>query len=75
MGDGVNHRTVAQYLLAAVVIVGFYVVLVFMLLTGKAGSDILVGSLAAAFGAVVGYFYGSSAGSARKDELMAGKNG
>lgn len=32
---------------------------------------ILVGSLAAAFGAVVSFWFGSSAGSARKDELMA----
>ena len=32
---------------------------------------ILIGSLAAAFGAVVQYFFGSSAGSARKDELLA----
>lgn len=70
-----NHRTIAQYLLAGVIIVGFFCVLALMLLTGKAGADILVGSLAAAFGGVVGYFYGSSAGSARKDELMAGKNG
>ena len=32
---------------------------------------ILVGSLAAAFGAVVNYFFGSSSGSAQKSELLA----
>lgn len=32
---------------------------------------ILVGSLAAAFGAVVNYWFGSSAGSAHKSELLA----
>ena len=32
---------------------------------------ILVGALAAQFGAVVQYWFGSSAGSARKSELMA----
>ena len=69
-----NHRIIAQYLLASVVIIGFFVVLALMLLTGKPGSDILVGGLAAAFGSVVGYFYGSSASSARKDELIAGKS-
>ncbi len=34
---------------------------------------ILVGSLAAAFGGVVGYFFGSSSGSAEKNELLARK--
>jgi len=36
---------------------------------------ILVGSLAAAFGAVVNYWFGSSSGSARKDELLAARDG
>lgn len=60
-------------MLAGVVIIGFFGVLGLMLWKDKSGADILVGGLAAAFGSVVGYFYGSSAGSARKDELMAGK--
>lgn len=34
---------------------------------------ILIGALAAAFGAVVNYWFGSSAGSAQKNELMAKK--
>ena len=32
---------------------------------------LLIGSLSAAFGAFVNYAFGSSAGSARKDELLA----
>ena len=68
-----RHITIAQYILAAVVLVGFFVVLTVMVQSGKPGADILIGGLAAAFGSVVGYFFGSSAGSARKDELMAGK--
>lgn len=32
---------------------------------------ILVGSLAAAFGGVVNFWFGSTSGSARKDELLA----
>jgi hypothetical protein len=32
---------------------------------------ILIGSLSAAFGAVVAFWFGSSSGSARKDELLA----
>lgn len=34
---------------------------------------ILVGSLSAAFGAVVNYWFGSSSGSAHKNELLANK--
>lgn len=64
-------REIAQYLLATVVVVGFFVVLAMMLHWQRAGSDILVGALSAAFGGVVGYFFGSSASSARKDELIA----
>lgn len=68
-----NHRNIAQYILAGIVIVGFFVVLGIMLWKERQGVDILVGALSAAFGAVVGYFYGSSASSARKDELYAPK--
>lgn len=66
-----THRTIAQYVLAGIVIVGFFAILGTMLWKDKSGADILVGGLAAAFGSVVGYFYGSSASSARKDELLA----
>ena len=41
----------------------------------KAGAKepllLLIGSLSAAFGAVVNFWFGSSSGSARKDELLA----
>lgn len=33
----------------------------------------LIGSLGAAFGAVVNYYFGSSSGSAKKDEMLAQK--
>lgn len=66
-----NHRNYAQYILAGIVVVGFFVVLGYMIYRDKTGADLLVGTLAAAFGGVIGYFYGSSAGSARKDELLA----
>lgn len=36
---------------------------------------LLIGSLAAAFGSVVTYWFGSSSGSARKDELLAARDG
>lgn len=39
---------------------------------GREALLILIGALAAAFGAVVNFWFGSSAGSARKSELLAG---
>jgi hypothetical protein len=70
-----KHREIAQYVLAFVIVTGFFSVLLAML-TSKInpetqGALILVGALAAAFGAVWQYYFGSSASSARKDELIA----
>lgn len=42
---------------------------------GREALLILIGSLGAAFGAVINYWFGSSSGSARKDELMAQSRG
>ena len=66
-----RRTEIAQYVLAGIVVVGFFTILGVMCYLNKTGVDILIGSLAAAFGGVVGYFFGSSAGSARKDVLLA----
>lgn len=68
-----THRSLAQYILAGIIVTGFFAVLVYMVYRDKTGADMLVGTLAAAFGAVIGYYYGSSASSARKDEMMAAR--
>ena len=50
-------------------------VIALFLVEPKAGAKepllLLIGSLSAAFGAVVNFWFGSSSGSARKDELLA----
>ena len=61
----------AQILLGLVIVVGYFIVLGLMIWKDMAGRDILIGGLAAAFGAIVGYFYGSSNSSDRKTELLA----
>lgn len=66
-----SHRDTASYVLAGCVVVGFFGVLAIMLIQDRPGADILVGALGGAFGAVIGYYYGSTAGSARKTELLA----
>lgn len=61
--------------LAVAVVIGFFSVLTILALHGmppKGGDAILImiGSLGAAFTAIVSYYYGSSAGSAAKNELL-----
>ena len=63
----------AQLGLGVIVVIGYFVILGLMIWKDMPGKDILIGGLAAAFGAIVGYFYGSSSSSERKTEIMAGK--
>lgn len=64
----------AQLALGLVVVIGYFVILGLMIWKDMPGKDILIGGLAAAFGAVTGYFYGSSNSSDRKTELLAKAN-
>lgn len=65
-------------ILAAFVVFGFFGILGYLLAYGvpERGGDavlILLGSLSAAFGAIVAYYFGSTAGSAEKTKLLASK--
>jgi hypothetical protein len=69
-------RNVAQYILAALIVVCFFVllgILVFKQIPKDNGEVLYlaVGSLLSAFATVTGYFFGSSAGSQAKTEIMA----
>lgn len=71
-------RGIARGLLAGVVVVGFFACLItlFVLPTeGNAGLQgaqlLLIGTLQTTFGAVVGYYFGSTSGSDKKTELLA----
>jgi len=72
----VRDRTPA--LLALLVILGFFGVLTFMLLRAvpdeaRDALMVMLGALGAAFMSVVAYYFGSSAGSARKDVILGDK--
>jgi hypothetical protein len=65
-----------QYILGGLIVAGFFVLLYFLVLSPipEKNSDLLnliIGALIGNFGAVVSYFYGSSAGSSKKDDTIS----
>lgn len=67
-----------MYLLAGVVVVGFFAIIAILIFVNiPVGSKdimfMLLGVLAAQFGAVCNYFFGSSKGSADKNKMLAPK--
>lgn len=68
-------RDVFMYVLGALIVVGVFMMIALVMVYRPEMKDVInitVGSLLAAFGLVVGYFYGSSKGSADKTEMMKG---
>lgn len=65
-------KEVFMYSLGGLVAIGFFVTLYFLIKQDVYESTInlAIGALIGAFATVVGYFFGSSKGSADKNELM-----
>lgn len=71
-----RHLGAVQASLAAAIVAGFFGVIGLLIFhKGETGMRdallILVGALGAAFGAVIQFYFGSSSGSAKKDQLLA----
>jgi hypothetical protein len=69
-----------MYILGALIVLVFFFVIIGLLLwevpqANKEALYLALGTLLGSFTGVVGYFYGSSAGSKQKTELLAEKNG
>ena len=65
-------KEIFQYILGAIIVAGFFGVLITLVVKGGYDSvlQLVVGALIGAFVTVVGYFYGSSKGSADKTEAL-----
>lgn len=68
-------KSIFQYALGGLITVGFFVLLYLLLLSAvpeenKEILNIVVGALIGSFTSIVGYFYGSSLGSADKNDLL-----
>ena len=64
-----------QYILGGLIVVGFFALLFLLIMSEipEINTDLLnlvVGALIGSFASVVGYFFGSSSSSAKKDETI-----
>ena len=66
-------NTVFFYVLGSMIVMGFFLTLLtsIVLVQGQDTINLMLGALIAAFSTVVGYFFGSSSSSAKKDETIS----
>lgn len=74
--DSVDWMSVCRFVVSMSIVIGFFVMAIMVLYAdssdlGQAGM-LIIGALIAAFSNVVGYYIGSSSGSAAKDKIMHG---
>jgi hypothetical protein len=74
-----NLKDIFQYLLGTLIIIGFFWLLLTLVRNPipSANNNVLnlvVGALIGSFTTIVGYFYGSSKGSAEKTQIIADQN-
>lgn len=71
-----NTKELFQYALAALIVVGFFAVIILLVVMKIPKENIqalllAIGALISAFSGVIGYFFGSSMSSAKKDATIA----
>ena len=68
-----TFKEIYQYVLAAIIVISFFVVLVLMIEKGSEDNavlNVMVGTLGTITVMVASYFYGSSKGSSDKNDLL-----
>lgn len=70
-----KYKEIFQYLLGALIVSGFFALLILLVLSAVPSENkdllnLVVGALIGSFSGIVSYFYGSSLGSAHKDNLL-----
>jgi hypothetical protein len=68
-------KDIFQYTLAGIVIIGFFILLYALIKSEIPGNNrellsLVIGALIGSFSTIIGYFFGSSAGSSKKDEII-----
>lgn len=70
-----KYKEIFQYILGALIVMGFFTLLILLVLSAvptenKDLLNLVVGTLIGSFSGIVSYFFGSSLGSSKKDELL-----
>jgi drug/metabolite transporter (DMT)-like permease len=73
-----NAKDLFQYILGGIIVAGFFLLLYLLIQfeVPEKNSNVLnlvIGALIGSFTTIVGYFYGSSKGSAEKNEMLTKK--
>ena len=70
-----KNKEIFQYILGGLIVAGFFALLILLVLSAvptenKDLLNLVVGALIGSFSGIVSYFFGSSLGSSKKDELL-----
>jgi len=74
-----KNKEIFQYILGGLIVAGFFALLILLVLSAvptenKDLLNLVVGALIGSFSGIVSYFFGSSLGSSKKDQLLNEKN-
>lgn len=74
-----KNKEIFQYILGGLIVSGFFALLILLVLSAvptenKDLLNLVVGTLIGSFSGIVSYFFGSSLGSSKKDQLLNEKN-
>jgi uncharacterized membrane protein YdjX (TVP38/TMEM64 family) len=70
-----KNKEIFQYILGGLIVSGFFALLILLVLSAvptenKDLLNLVVGALIGSFSGIVSYFFGSSLGSSKKDQLL-----